>query len=507
MVNQEIILVVEHLKMWLKVGGKHLRVVDDVSFTLRKGKTLAILGESGCGKTMLALSLLQLQPRNGYFSKTSHIFYQRKNLLECSDVQMQAIRGKKIAMIFQEPMTSLNPVLTIYQQITEAIYHSNPKLSKKALQHRMIKLLGEVKLPDPHYYSQLYPHQLSGGMKQRVMIAIALASNPDILIADEPTTALDVTTQMQILELLIQLQQVHQMSIILITHDLGIVQEISDTVAVMYAGEFVEQAATDDYFKQPVHPYSRQLLETLPTLSNRTNRLTSISGIVPTLDQPFPLCRFKERCLYKTACCENTKPELVRTNNAHYSRCLQTMEYLNARKIELKQQVKNEAIPHLKIKDESILDIKNLIVTYAKHNRLFIKSKEMITAVNDLTMLIKEGQTLALVGESGCGKTTVAKSILKLLSTYQGKISLYDTNIKDISNREQYSNTVQVIFQDPFSSLDPKKMVQEILLEGILARKNDFTLIFKCGIASFFTCCFNSIFLAFKYSIVCKHLE
>jgi oligopeptide/dipeptide ABC transporter ATP-binding protein len=287
----------------------YLRAVDDVSFDVMPGKTLGIVGESGCGKSVTSLSILRLIPSPPGFIEGGTAMFEGKNLFEVSEAQMRRIRGNDISMIFQEPMTSLNPVYTVGAQIVEAI-RLHRKMSRKAARARAIELLDLVGIPAPSERVDSYPHTLSGGMRQRAMIAMALACEPKLLIADEPTTALDVTIQAQILDLLRSLQDELGMSIIFISHDLGVMAEFSHEIAVMYAGKVVEHADTVELFRAPRHPYTRGLLQSLPTHRNRGERLPTIPGIVPDLRSLPPGCRFQDRCERVTDVCRSEEPEL-----------------------------------------------------------------------------------------------------------------------------------------------------------------------------------------------------
>lgn len=311
--SQEIILDVRNLTTQFDTEQGSVTAVDQVSFSLERGKTLCLVGESGCGKSVTSLSILRLVPEPPGRITGGEIHYQGKDLLSVPISDMRSIRGKEISMIFQEPMSSLNPVFTIGDQIREAIEH-HQKISKKEAFRQSVEMLGLVGIPSPEKRAHDYPHQLSGGMRQRVMIAMALSSHPKILIADEPTTALDVTIQAQILELLKSLQTKLGMSILLITHDLGVVAEMADEVAVMYAGKIVEKAPVKELFKTPRHPYTRGLLKSMPRLNaehgGQQKRLEVIPGIVPSLAELPKGCRFHTRCGYVEERCKEREPEL-----------------------------------------------------------------------------------------------------------------------------------------------------------------------------------------------------
>lgn len=309
---QEVILRTNNLKVGYTVDKEKIPIVNGVSIELEKGKTLGIVGESGCGKSMTSYSLLGLLP-NGIEIQEGSIEIDNKQVNLKSDKEWRNLRGKKISMIFQEPMSSLNPVYKIGDQIIEMI-RNHEKISKKEARVRALEMLKLVGIPRPDKVLDEYPHQLSGGMRQRVMIAIALSCNPEILIADEPTTALDVTIQAQILELMKKLQQQLGMSIILITHDLGVVAELCEKVIVMYAGEIVEEATVTDLFDNPKHPYTKGLLDSLPSIHELKDRLSTIDGVVPSpADMPTG-CRFKDRCKFAHSKCSQ-KPDLMVSDN------------------------------------------------------------------------------------------------------------------------------------------------------------------------------------------------
>ena len=304
-----------HLVTAFDTDEGYLRAVDDVSFDVYPGKTLGIVGESGCGKSVTSLSILRLIPSPPGFIERGEALFAGKDLFQASEREMRAIRGNDISMIFQEPMTSLNPVYTVGSQIIEAI-RLHRRMSRRAAKARAIELLDLVGIPAPSERIDSYPHTLSGGMRQRAMIAMALACEPRLLIADEPTTALDVTIQAQILDLLRSLQAELGMSIIFISHDLGVMAEFTHEIAVMYAGKIVEQAKTEALFDSPRHPYTRGLLQSLPSQRNRGQRLPTIPGIVPDLRTLPPGCRFQDRCGLVTDACRTEEPSLQRVAEA-----------------------------------------------------------------------------------------------------------------------------------------------------------------------------------------------
>ncbi|MBI2608686.1 MAG: ABC transporter ATP-binding protein [Deltaproteobacteria bacterium] len=320
----ETLLSVENLRTCFHTEAGALYAVDDVSFHIEKGKTLGLVGESGCGKSVTSLSIMKLLPTPPSEITSGKILFKGRDLLKLDPEEMRSIRGNEIAMIFQEPMTSLNPVFTIGNQISEAI-EVHQDLSRSEIRKRTIDMIRVVGIPDPEKRLQEYPHQLSGGMRQRVMIAMALSCNPELLIADEPSTALDVTIQAQILDLLKDLQKKFHMSILMITHDLGVIAETADHVAVMYAGKIVEYSDVRTIFKNPLHPYTIGLLESLPTIKDAEHHrkeLKTIPGIVPDLINIPEGCRFNDRCSRATPECRQAEPVLEEVEPGHWVRCI-----------------------------------------------------------------------------------------------------------------------------------------------------------------------------------------
>jgi len=316
----EPLLRVHNLRTYFHTGGGVARAVDGVSFDINAGETVGMVGESGCGKSVTALSLLRLVDPPGRIEPDSRIEFEGKDLLSLDEEGIRRIRGNRIAMVFQEPMTALNPVFTIGDQVAEvARVHSD--MGRKAAWERAIEMLNLVGIPDPRERAKSYPHQLSGGMRQRVLIAMALVMNPSLLIADEPTTALDVTIQAQILELLADLQQRLGLAVLLITHDLGVVAEVTSRVLVMYGGQIVERAPVRELFRDPRHPYTRGLLEAMPRLGRQRDRLAVIPGTVPPPTQWPSGCRFRDRCAYAWQRCADEAPPQYKVTDDHGARC------------------------------------------------------------------------------------------------------------------------------------------------------------------------------------------
>ncbi|MBT5231225.1 MAG: ABC transporter ATP-binding protein [Methylococcales bacterium] len=440
-----------------------VRVLDQVSLSIKAGETLALLGESGCGKSMTALAIMRLLPDNGRINQ-GKITLNEQSLLSLSERQMRNVRGKRIAMIFQEPMTALNPVMSVGQQIEEAL-HTHTKLNRDNRKARTIELLTDVGIPAPEQRYHEYPHQLSGGLKQRVVIATALACEPDLIIADEPTTALDVTIQAQVLLQLKKLQKSNHLSILLITHDLGIVRQIADHIAVMYAGKIIETATKDTFFKQPAHPYSQHLFKALPDPNKRDHALSVIRGQVPSLNQTFTQCRFIDRCHYAQQTCLDELPPWLQVTAEQSVRCHRGFDaQQDSQEIEQHQSATLSNAP--------LLSVNNLQVHFPIRSGLLKKITGYVYAVDGVSITLHKGKTFALVGESGCGKTTVGKALLQLIPNTGGEINFQGTNLSTLSARQlkPYRAAQQIIFQDPFSSLNPKRTIGQTLLEGLQAQ-------------------------------------
>jgi peptide/nickel transport system ATP-binding protein len=464
------LLKVSGLTTYIGLESKPIKPVDDVSFSLEKGKTFALLGESGCGKSMTALSLLQLNPQPVSRIVSGKVELAGQDLLTMSEAEMEHIRGRRIAMIFQEPQSSLNPVLTVGQQIGESLqWHFNMK--GQALHERIISLLASVGIPDPQQRIEDYPHQLSGGMKQRVMIAIALAGEPELLIADEPTTALDVTIQAQILDLLKQIQRDTGMAILLISHDLAVVAQMADHVAVMYAGQIVETAPRDQFFKHVDHPYSQKLFESLPTGQKRQQQLTVIKGNVPALDTIFPGCRFVDRCDLALDDCHTILPEWIQIG-AHGARCHLLAPSHNSDDESLKPQIiRVSRIQEIAVAEQPVLTVENLRVHFPIRKGLFQRVVGHVKAVDDVSLQLRQAETVALVGESGCGKTTVGKAILQLVPITEGQVNYQGVELNTLSASElkRHRNALQIVFQDPYSSMNPRMTITQVIEEAMIS--------------------------------------
>ena len=468
----DVLLQVKNLKTWFEGSAGTARAVDGVSFDIRRGETFALLGESGCGKSMTSLSLMRLVPEPAGRIVSGSVVLDGIDLLTLPEQQMRTMRGGKIGMIFQEPMTSLNPVMTIGRQIQESV-ERHLGLRNSAAKTRVVELLDAVGIPDPQQRYAEYPHQLSGGMKQRVMIAIALAGEPELLIADEPTTALDVTIQAQVLELMSDLQKQTGMAMLLITHDLGVVAEVADRVAVMYAGQIVEQATREQFFTDPQHPYAKKLFDSMPNIEKRGEALAVIHGSVPPLTTEFSGCRFASRCDYAWELCQNDLPKWHQQASGHGVRCHLLEPAHQGRGITAELATEEAAIHSKPTVEASILKVDELKVHFPIRKGLLKRVVGHVHAVDGIDIDLKAGQTLALVGESGCGKTTVGKGILQLIRPTSGSVNFEDVDLSQLSNKQlrPMRGDIQIIFQDPFSSLNPRMRVVDIIEEGMVAQK------------------------------------
>ncbi|MBU1192779.1 MAG: ABC transporter ATP-binding protein [Gammaproteobacteria bacterium] len=446
----------------LKVGIAGALPVDGVSFRIARGETLALLGESGCGKSLTALALMGLLPAEAELA-SGRIDYAGQELMTLNPRARRALRGSHMAMVFQEPMTSLNPVMSIGRQLGEAV-RLHQGLRGVELKARCIELLDAVGISDAAERLGDYPHQLSGGMMQRVMIAMALAGDPELLIADEPTTALDVTIQAQILQLLASLQQARGMALLLITHDLGVAAQMADRVAVMYAGQIVEQGPHEAFFHAPAHPYTQMLFRAQPDVEQRGQVLAAIPGQVPSLTTNILGCRFVARCDRSMSRCQQEIPLWYGTSEWGV-RCF------------LGERGENPSLPPRELATplaarteptSTLLEVRDLRVTYALR-RGFGRRPKALVAADAVSFELAAGRTLALVGESGCGKTTVAKAVLQLERAESGSIHFdgVDLGLLEDEALRRARAGFQMVFQDPFASLNPRMRICDMFLEAM----------------------------------------
>ncbi len=521
---------IQDLKVALDGEAGVVRAIDGLRLAIQRGETFALVGESGCGKSMTALALMRLLPENGRVT-AGRIELEGQDTLALAESQMRAVRGGRIGMIFQEPATSLNPVMKVGQQIVEAI-ETHTALRGTAARAKAIDWLRRVGIPEPERRIDEYPFRMSGGQKQRVMIAMTLATEPDFLIADEPTTALDVTIQKQILDLLRDLQREQGMGLLLITHDLAVVAGMAQRVALMYAGQIIEVASADEFFSAPKHPYAQALLRALPDAGRRGEPLAAIAGTVPALTTTFAGCRFAPRCASVMPHCATTLPELTLLGPTRSVRCLLYTDGASQRTVraepvdalpstgsgrtDLQVQADRgdsaradaapvrfepspvrpelaspfvlspskeglsdapglrQAQPERGGAGAPLLSVQDLRVRFPIRKGLLQRVSGHFDAVGGVSFDIQPGQTVALVGESGCGKTTTGKAIVQLLrgqAAIEGQALLGGSNLFAMQGDalQAARRDIQIIFQDPFSSLNPRMRVFDILEEGLTA--------------------------------------
>ena len=415
-------IVIENLSISFGSGTKKVLATDNISIRLEKGASLGLVGESGSGKSVTALAIMKLLPAQAKIEK-GKILFNGQNLLQSNTRAIADYRGDKISMIFQEPMTALNPVKRCGKQVEETIiWHQ--KLGRKEARKQVIELFKKVKLPRPEEMYKAYPHQISGGQKQRVMIAMAIANKPDLLIADEPTTALDVTVQNEILDLLNTLKKEYGMSLLFISHDLGVVARVADEVAVMYKGKIVETGAVQQVFNFPKHPYTKGLMACRPPLDVRLKKLPTIDEYLDGNKNPFP---------------ENQIESLAERKKIH-------------------QKMYSK---------EAVLKVEKLLTKYPLKKNYFGKPKSFLNAVDSVSFQVYPGETLGLVGESGCGKTTLGRSILRLIEPDSGSIYFDEKDLLSLSRKslKKERQHLNIVFQDPYSSLNPRMSIGQALQE------------------------------------------
>lgn len=453
------LLEIRDLSIYIDSKSKRRYLVKNLNLCIKKGEIYSLVGESGSGKTLTSLSIAQLLPNNIIIDKSSYIFLNNVDLLNFNDYEMNKIRGRKISMIFQEPMMSLNPTLTIGQQIIETI---KEPLSKKEKYNLCIDILNEVGMKNTIESYNQYPHQMSGGMRQRVMIAIALINKPDLIIADEPTTALDVTIENQILNLLLKLKNKYNISILIITHDLSIASRVADKVGIMYGGSLVEEIYGDIY--QGKHPYTYELINSRPSFEKRGIKLhNSFTNKKP--DVCSNKCKFINRCTHKLSICNQKMPPKYSIDFSTV-RCFLYNNNENYKFNNINNRINNTIHTNIQCaKNNSHLNITKMNIGYKKN--LFGSIIKQENIVSNFNISLPNNRTIALVGESGCGKTSIAKATMNLINSSDGTVEF----VKDdttINNKEKifYSN-VQMVFQDSYSSLNPKLMIYDILYEGI----------------------------------------
>lgn len=423
--SQNILLKIENLSVDFKTDDGTVNAVKNISFHIPKGKTVGLVGESGSGKSVTSLAIMRLIPNPPGKITNGSCFFEGKDLLKLPESEMRQVRGNKISMIFQEPMTSLNPVFTVGDQIAETLI-LHQRLDKKQALAKSLSLLDQVGIPHPEERINSYPHELSGGQRQRVMIAMAIACEPDLLIADEPTTALDVTIQKQILDLLADLQKKYKMSILFITHDLGVIADIADEVVVMYRGDIVENESSHELFTKPKHPYTKGLLACRPSLDRNPLRLPTVSDFMS----------------------EDGKEKYFD---------IATLNHIK----EVRPLTKENPV---------LLEIKNLKKYFPLKKGIFGSVLSSIHAVDDVSLTVRKGRTLGLVGESGCGKTTLGRALLRLVEPTSGEIIYNGVDITKLGRNEMRAmrRKMQIIFQDPYASLNPRMTIGAAIMEPMV---------------------------------------
>lgn len=418
----EKLLEIKNLTVEFQTEDESVKAVKSLNLSIPKGKTVGLVGESGSGKSVTSLAIMGLIPNPPGRISEGEILYHGEDLTKVSNERLRQLRGNKIAMIFQEPMTSLNPVFTTGNQIDEVLM-LHQGMNKEEARKRTIELYEEVGIPEPKESVNKYPHQMSGGQKQRVMIAMAMACQPELLICDEPTTALDVTIQKQVLELMFDLQRKHGMSMLFITHDLAVIADIADEVAVMFRGDLVEQNTTKALFENPQHPYTKGLLACRPSLDENPVRLLTVDDF------------------------------------------LNAKEDIDVSSLEMK---KPRAISETE--NPVLLEIKNFNKHFPIKGGIFGRTVDWFKAVDDVSLQVRKGRTLGLVGESGCGKTTLGRSILRLLEPTAGEVIYDGINVTNLNKKEmrEIRERMQIIFQDPYSSLNPRMTIGDIITEPMV---------------------------------------
>lgn len=482
------LLEINGIRTCFKTDGKRVRAIDGVSMYLDRGEIIGIVGESGSGKSVTMMSMLQLVASPGQV-EGGEVFLDGitdkdgnpENLLNYSadSPEMRSIRGGRISMIFQEPMTSLNPVLTIGYQIQENIM-LHLKLSGEEARKRTIEMLKMVNIPDAEQRFGYYPQQFSGGMRQRIMIAMAMSSNPDILVADEATTALDVTTQAQLLEMIRDIAKKTNTAVIIVTHNLGIVARFAERIYVMYAGSVMETTDTRGIFKNPRHPYTRSLIKAIPRLDDPKDRvLIPIDGLPPNPATRPDHCPFYDRCEYRMdKCKEQNKPDLQEVLAGHFVSCCLTEKELAEKEAEILRKPQKEA-PKKTHYDEICLETDNIRKYFPIYKGIMRKKIGEVKAIEEICFHVRKGETLGIVGESGCGKTTLARCIMRVYEPEEGRILFEGKDIARLGDKElkPYRPKIAMIFQDPFSSLDPRQTAGSIVGEALkiyhLAKNNE----------------------------------
>lgn len=471
------LLEAHNIRTCFRMDGRKVTAVDGVSLHIDRGEIVGIVGESGSGKSVTMMSILQLIAAPG-FVEAGEVYLQGEpdNLLTyaAGGEKMRRVRGGRIGMIFQEPMTSLNPVLTIGYQIQENVM-KHLGMSAEEARKRTIEMLKLVKIPDAEQRFHDYPQQFSGGMRQRIMIAMAMSAKPDLLIADEATTALDVTTQAQLLEMIRTIAKETNTAVILVTHNLGIVARFAERIYVMYSGSVVETADTLTIFRHSQHPYTKSLLRAIPRLDDPRDRvLIPIDGLPPNPATRPDYCPFYERCAYADERCKNReKPGLSERGAGHFSACWLDEESLRQAEAALLSRP-HKAAPQKRLSDELVLEVEGLRKYFPILKGIMKRKVSEVKAIEDISFTLRRGETLGIVGESGCGKTTMARCLMRVYRPEFGKIAFSGVDIAGMKDRElrPFRHKIAMIFQDPFSSLDPRQTAGSIVAESLLINRS-----------------------------------
>ncbi len=463
------VLRVSNLQSRFSMRTANVVAVDGVSFEINAGECVGLVGESGCGKTTIGMSIMRLLPGNGTISAGS-IEILGEDIVQLSEAAMQKVRGNTVALIPQDPMTSLNPTMTIGRQIAEGYIHHRG-VSQEEGRQRALEVLRLVDMPRPEERLDQYPHELSGGLRQRVIIAMALVCEPTLLIADEPTTALDVTIQAQILDLIDRLRAELKMAVLLITHDMGVIAERTDRVVVMYAGKKAEMASTTELFSEMRHPYTQALLNAVPKIEASNYRLNSIPGLPPDLSKEIRGCRFADRCPSMTTQCRSSEPTITSMpgEGVHEFACFNPISGASTQ-----VAVREKRRESVTILGEPLIAVRNLIKTYpVRSNSILRRTVGAVQAISDVSFIIRRGETFGLVGESGCGKTTTGKVITGLESPSAGSVIYKGADLSTLRGHERRlaRRNIQMMFQDPYSSLNPRQPVGSILEEPLAIQK------------------------------------
>ncbi len=471
----EPVLEVRNLSVSYTTRHSVLRALRDVSLYVDRGETFGIVGESGCGKSTLAFSILRYLDRNGRID-SGQILIDGEDIVPKSAGEIRSIWGKKISMVFQDPSAALNPSMRIGEQVAEVVVRHRNCSWKQAWEDSE-KMLAKLQIPDPEFVAKNYPHQLSGGMRQRVCIGMALITNPKVLVMDEPTTSLDVTTESNILDMIKELKREYNTAIIYITHDLGVVYKVSDRIGVMYGGQMIEEGGSEDIIRSPIHPYTRGLLNTIPKLRTgpRRGRLKPIQGSVIELINMLPECTFRPRCAYAQAECAAAVPEFLSAGADRKVRCFRAA-YVQSVKGDGRCDISAEKIfksSNMETGPETdLLSLKDVKKHYESSSRWFglKNSNDTVRAVDGITLSLKRMMTVGLVGESGCGKSTLIRTIIGLEEITSGTLLLDGLQIrKPVSKRpKEVTRRVQMVFQDPRSTLNPKKTIGQAVLRPII---------------------------------------